>query len=333
MDADGRSALWAAARAGDAVSVRLCLAHGGDTALMDARRDAFSAGAGVANCTPLFAAVWREEFDAVRELLRRRRRSVPRRLRGRTPISLVNRGSDAHTENTRRIREILDRYLDAAEAKPEMLDAARASYERRAASQRRQAERFAARARRAAEDAAEDAARREASLVALNTELDALKVASEAARAAQQASALAEMPRKNVKGAAANAAARLPTPTAGEVAALVAAADERREAVRSALDALKRDVITADDLAADGVRRSVRLSVRKSVTARLSFAAGKRAEAVSTEEQLADLWNGGDGRRVRRSSTFAAADGIRERGNAQLARIDSVATLEVLGSE
>ena len=252
---------------------------------------------------------------------------------GRTPISLVNRGSDAHTENTRRIREILDRYLDAAEAKPEMLDAARASYERRAASQRRQAERFAARARRAAEDAAEDAARREASLVALNTELDALKVASEAARAAQQASALAEMPRKNVKGAAANAAARPPPPTAGEVAALVAAADERREAVRSALDALKRDVITADDLAADGVRRSVRLSVRKSVTARLSFAAGKRAEAVSTEEQLADLWNGGDGRRVRRSSTFAAADGIRERGNAQLARIDSVATLEVLGSE
>ena len=196
MDADGRSALWAAARAGDAVSVRLCLAHGGDTALMDARRDAFSAGAGVANCTPLFAAVWREEFDAVRELLRGGADPFRGDSEGRTPISLVNRGSDAHTENTRRIREILDRYLDAAEAKPEMLDAARASYERRAASQRRQAERFAARARRAAEDAAEDAARREASLVALNTELDALKVASEAARAAQQASALAEMAEK-----------------------------------------------------------------------------------------------------------------------------------------
>ena len=105
-----------------------------------------------------------EEFDAVRELLRGGADPFRGDSEGRTPISLVNRGSDAHTENTRRIREILDRYLDAAEAKPEMLDAARASYERRAASQRRQAERFAARARRAAEDAAEDAARREASL-------------------------------------------------------------------------------------------------------------------------------------------------------------------------
>ena len=168
--------------------------------------------------------------------------------------------------------------------------------------------------------------------MALNTELDALKVASEAARAAQQASALAEMPRKNVKGAAATPPPP-PPPTAGEVAALVAAADERREAVRSALDALKLDVITVDDLAADGVRRSVRLSVRKSVTARLSFAAGKHAEVVSTEDQLADLWSGGDGRRVRRSSTFATADGVRGRGKAPLARIDSVATLEVLGSE
>ena len=216
---------------------------------MDARRDAFSAGAGVANCTPLFAAVWREEFDAVRELLRGGADPFRGDSEGRTPISLVNRGSDAHTENTRRIREILDRYLDAAEAKPEMLDAARASctnVERRPRGARRSGSRRGRDARRRTRRRC-GASRGE--LVALNTELDALKVASEAARAAQQASALAEMPRKNVKGAA-NAAAG-PYAPAGEVAALVAAADERRDAVRSALDALKRDVITADDLAAD----------------------------------------------------------------------------------
>jgi hypothetical protein len=47
VDLDGRSALWAAARAGDADSVNLCVQHGGDLKLMDQRRDAFSAGAGV----------------------------------------------------------------------------------------------------------------------------------------------------------------------------------------------------------------------------------------------------------------------------------------------
>ena len=109
-DADGRTALWAAARAGDATSVRLCVERGGDVDRKDARREAFSAGAGVATCTPLFAAVWQEEHDAVRALLDAGADPRAGDGEGRAPLSLVDRGSADHTENTRRIREML---LDA----------------------------------------------------------------------------------------------------------------------------------------------------------------------------------------------------------------------------
>ena len=109
-DADGRTALWAAARAGDATSVRLCVERGGDVDRKDARREAFSAGAGVAACTPLFAAVWQEEHDAVRALLDAGADPRAGDGEGRAPLSLVDRGSADHTENTRRIREML---LDA----------------------------------------------------------------------------------------------------------------------------------------------------------------------------------------------------------------------------
>ena len=106
-DADGRTALWAAARAGDATSVRLCVESGGDVDKKDARREAFSAGAGVATCTPLFAAVWQEEHDAVRALLDAGADPREGDGEGRAPLSLVDRGSANHTENTRRIREML----------------------------------------------------------------------------------------------------------------------------------------------------------------------------------------------------------------------------------
>ena len=76
----------------------------------DARRDAFSAGAGVATCTPLFAGVWQEEHDAVRSLLAAGADPREGDGEGRSPLSLVDRGSADHTENTRRIREML---LDA----------------------------------------------------------------------------------------------------------------------------------------------------------------------------------------------------------------------------
>lgn len=109
-DADGRTALWAAARAGDATSISLCVERGGDVDKKDARRDAFSAGAGVATCTPLFAAVWQEEHDAVRALLEAGADPREGDGEGRAPLSLVDRGSADHTENTRRIREML---LDA----------------------------------------------------------------------------------------------------------------------------------------------------------------------------------------------------------------------------
>ena len=109
-DADGRTALWAAARAGDATSVRLCVERGGDVDRKDARREAFSAGAGVATCTPLFTAVWQEEHDAVRALLDAGADPRAGDGEGRAPLSLVDRGSADHTENTRRIREML---LDA----------------------------------------------------------------------------------------------------------------------------------------------------------------------------------------------------------------------------
>jgi hypothetical protein len=109
-DADGRTALWAAARAGDSMSISLCVERGGDVDKKDARRDAFSAGAGVATCTPLFAAVWQEEHDAVRSLLAAGADPREGDGEGRAPLSLVDRGSADHTENTRRIREML---LDA----------------------------------------------------------------------------------------------------------------------------------------------------------------------------------------------------------------------------
>jgi hypothetical protein len=109
-DADGRTALWAAARAGDSMSISLCVERGGDVDKKDARRDAFSAGAGVATCTPLFAAVWQEEHDAVRALLAAGADPREGDGEGRAPLSLVDRGSADHTENTRRIREML---LDA----------------------------------------------------------------------------------------------------------------------------------------------------------------------------------------------------------------------------
>jgi len=125
-DADGRTALWAAARAGDATSVRLCVERGGDVDRKDARREAFSAGAGVATCTPLFAAVWQEEHDAVRALLDAGADPRAGDGEGRAPLSLVDRGSADHTENTRRIREML---LDAV-AKVEKSEKAAAAAQR-----------------------------------------------------------------------------------------------------------------------------------------------------------------------------------------------------------
>ena len=76
---------WAAARAkGDAVSVRAGPRHGGDTALMDARRDAFSAGAGVANCTPAASprCGGKEPRRRSRTTFEAAGRGIPRRLRG-----------------------------------------------------------------------------------------------------------------------------------------------------------------------------------------------------------------------------------------------------------
>jgi hypothetical protein len=92
------------------MSISLCVERGGDVDKKDARRDAFSAGAGVATCTPLFAAVWQEEHDAVRALLAAGADPREGDGEGRAPLSLVDRGSADHTENTRRIREML---LDA----------------------------------------------------------------------------------------------------------------------------------------------------------------------------------------------------------------------------
>jgi hypothetical protein len=92
------------------MSISLCVERGGDVDKKDARRDAFSAGAGVATCTPLFAAVWQEEHDAVRSLLAAGADPREGDGEGRSPLSLVDRGSADHTENTRRIREML---LDA----------------------------------------------------------------------------------------------------------------------------------------------------------------------------------------------------------------------------
>ena len=145
-DADGRTALWAAARAGDATSVRLCVERGGDVDRKDARREAFSAGAGVATCTPLFAAVWQEEHDAVRALLDAGADPRAGDGEGRAPLSLVDRGSADHTDNTRRIREML---LDAV-AKVEKSEKAAAGDSRRGEAADGARESALARATRAA---------------------------------------------------------------------------------------------------------------------------------------------------------------------------------------
>ena len=82
LDADGSGSIDAAEYVRDALSDALQRSAtpleevltgmdadgNGDVDKKDARREAFSAGAGVATCTPLFAAVWQEEHDAVRAL-------------------------------------------------------------------------------------------------------------------------------------------------------------------------------------------------------------------------------------------------------------------------
>ena len=138
VDLDGRSALWAAARAGDAVSIDLCIQHGGDLKLMDARRDAFSAGAGVANCTPLFAAVWQEETAAVVALLEAGADPNLGDSEGRTPLSVVNTGGTG-----KHIKEALEKYVEQTAANPGMIKEAQEDFERRSAMQAKQAALFA----------------------------------------------------------------------------------------------------------------------------------------------------------------------------------------------
>jgi ankyrin repeat protein len=69
VDEHGRTALWAAGRGGSAECVKVILDAGGDPDAMDDRQGAFEAGAGVASCTPLFAAVWCGNFAACKMLL------------------------------------------------------------------------------------------------------------------------------------------------------------------------------------------------------------------------------------------------------------------------
>ena len=198
-DLDGRSALWAAARAGDAVSVKMLLSRGADPSAFDRRRDAFSAGAGVASCTPLFAAVWQEEHDAAEALLAGGADPFVGDAEGRTPMSLVNSGDDAHAEHTRRIRELLLDRCEEIEADPKTLRRAKATRERRDAEQRRRGEEARAARAREAERAENEHAERRRELREVNAAFDALRVASEENRRAQQAVAFAENPRLNVR--------------------------------------------------------------------------------------------------------------------------------------
>jgi hypothetical protein len=130
VDNDGRSALWAAARAGDGISIELCVAHGGDLKRMDARRDAFSAGAGVAACTPLFAAVWQEETAAVTALLVAGADPILGDSEGRAPIDVVSSGG-----TTKVIRELLEKYTEDAVNNPGKGAEAQEDFERRSALQ------------------------------------------------------------------------------------------------------------------------------------------------------------------------------------------------------
>ena len=142
-DADGRTAMWAAARAGDATSVRLCVERGSDVDKKDARRDAFSAGAGVTQCTPLFAAVWQEEFEAVAALLAAGADPSEGDGEGRSPLSLVDTGSSDHTETNRRIRDALTEAVAVCEKKPESLLESKFTRTAAAAVQARRAETWA----------------------------------------------------------------------------------------------------------------------------------------------------------------------------------------------
>jgi ankyrin repeat protein len=69
VDEHGRTALWAAGRGGSAECVKVILDAGGDPDAMDDRQGAFEAGAGVASCTPLFAAVWCGNTPACKVML------------------------------------------------------------------------------------------------------------------------------------------------------------------------------------------------------------------------------------------------------------------------
>ena len=114
-------------------------------------------------------------------------------------MSLVNSGDDAHAEHTRRIRELLLDRCEEIEADPKTLRRAKATRERRDAEQRRRGEEArAARAREAERVENEHAERRE-ELREVNAAFDALRVASEENRRAQQAVAFAENPRLNVR--------------------------------------------------------------------------------------------------------------------------------------
>lgn len=284
VDLDGRSALWAAARAGDADSVALCVRHGGDLKLMDNRRDAFSAGAGVANCTPLFAAVWQEETAAVAALLEAGADPNLGDAEGRTPLSVVSSGGTA-----KHIKELLEKYVEETANNPELVKVAQEEFERRSAMQAKQAALFAEKIAKAEAEAEASAARRQKQLEEVNAALDALKTATEAARVAQTAA--------NGVGLAEGAE----RPTAAEVAAAVEAADVKRREVQEVLGKLKLTSITADDLAAGDLRK-----VRKSVTGRLSVAAGKHEQMQSLEAQMADLKAGGDGKKVSRASVVGS---------------------------
>mmetsp|Transcript_64937 Transcript_64937/g.205142 ORF Transcript_64937/g.205142 Transcript_64937/m.205142 type:complete len:290 (+) Transcript_64937:943-1812(+) len=89
VDLDGRSPLWAAARAGDPYTIEMLCDKNANPALKDKRRDAFGAGAGVASCTPLFAASWQGHTDTCRMLLHYGAGPKDGDEEGRTPMEVA----------------------------------------------------------------------------------------------------------------------------------------------------------------------------------------------------------------------------------------------------
>mmetsp|Transcript_43862 Transcript_43862/g.83762 ORF Transcript_43862/g.83762 Transcript_43862/m.83762 type:complete len:565 (-) Transcript_43862:356-2050(-) len=96
-DQHGRSALWAACRAGAEECVEMLLAAGADPDQKDNRQGTFEAGAGVASCTPLFAAAWCGHAAACEVLLRNGADPDDGDVEGRKPKDVAE--SDAVKEH------------------------------------------------------------------------------------------------------------------------------------------------------------------------------------------------------------------------------------------